>query len=222
MRLSRPRFSLKRTAAPAVLPVSVRDAMDQARVDDTTNARRIYALMRAATGMAEGRLRKSLITQTWQQRIDNWPNFDGDYGYGDWRHNDMWEYVRYNRYRELVLFRPPVQSVTSITYIDPAGVTQTLASDKYILDSDSEPARIAPQLGFVWPAIKMLPFSIKITYKAGYGDTAASVPDTIKQWILLAVAAMYQFRELESEEALKRFGLGDELLEPEAIGDLVL
>ena len=51
----------------------------------------------------------------------------------------------------IVELRPPLQSVTTVTYVDPSGTTQTLASNRYVVDVNNEPGRMAPSVGSVWP-----------------------------------------------------------------------
>jgi uncharacterized phiE125 gp8 family phage protein len=86
--------------------------------------------------------------------------------------------------------------VTAITYTDETGVTATLAPSTYVVDPDSEPGRIVLARGKSWPAVTLATAgAIKVTFKAGYGDTAASVPQRIKQTLLLLIGHWYENRE---------------------------
>ena len=80
------------------------------------------------------------------------------------KHLDDFKSVTYLKF-------PPVISIDSITYIDTAGATQTLASSVYTLDSDSMPARLYLAYGQSWPSIRDVPKAITITYTAGYTTT---------------------------------------------------
>ena len=69
--------------------------------------------------------------------------------------------------------RPRCVSVTSITYVDLTGTTQTLPTDSYYVDSTSEPARIVPVPGMYWPYTQAyLPGSVQVTFVAGSYGTA--------------------------------------------------
>lgn len=105
------------------------------------------------------------MPQTWVQRLDWFPC-------------------------EIELRRPPVQSVTSVEYVDTAGSTQTLASSRYQLDASSAPGRLRPAYGDSWPTIRLIPNAVTITFVAGY-LTAAAVPAIAKRLILLACEEDY-------------------------------
>lgn len=92
----------------------------------------------------------------------------------------------------LHLASPPLQSVTSISYIDPAGDSQTVDPANYTVDTAN--ARITPVNG--WPATKH-GSTIAIRYIAGYPD--GEVPYSIKAAVLLLIGGMYEHRESESE-----------------------
>jgi len=99
---------------------------------------------------------------------------------------------------------PPLQSVAPIApvviggvkYLDAAGVEQTLTENTdYLVDTYSEPGRITPAYGEVWPPIYPVPNAVRIVYKAGYGDAATSVPAAIKNWIKAMVGSLWENRE---------------------------
>lgn len=77
------------------------------------------------------------------------------------------------------LRRPPVQSVTSITYLDTNGDSQTLTSSKYTVDTDREPGLIKPAYGETWPATYTELQAVTVRFVCGYAD-ADSVPQGIK------------------------------------------
>jgi len=89
---------------------------------------------------------------------------------------------------------PPLQSVSSITYLDNNGDSQTLAASKYDVDASSEPGRIAPAFGETWPDTRDVNNAVTVTFIAGY-TTAALVPDTIKHAIKMITGHWYENRE---------------------------
>lgn len=135
---------------------------------NTTGDPILNILISAARIHAETVLKRYLITQTVDMYLDYFP---------DW---------------EIRL--PPMQSVTSITYTDSNGIEQTLATDRYLVDVASKPARLTPTYGETWPYSRHQTNSIKIRFVAGYG-TAADVPDNIKNWMLLRIKTLYESRD---------------------------
>jgi len=97
---------------------------------------------------------------------------------------------------EIFIPRAPLQSVQSIKYYDPSGVLQTLDPAAYIVDTLSEPARIVPAVDTAWPATQNRINAVEVRFTAGYGDTSASVPEGIRQWIALMARTCYENREM--------------------------
>lgn len=96
---------------------------------------------------------------------------------------------------------PPLVSVDSIQYVDVDGVTQTVSSDDYRIDTGSEPGRITPAYGKAWPATRSVTNAVILTYQAGYSSRAL-VPDEIKHAVLLLVGHLYEHRESVTEAKL--------------------
>lgn len=79
------------------------------------------------------------------------------------------------------------------------------------LDADSWRAELGE-----FPEVELLDCldgDVTVEYVAGYGDSAADVPPPIRQWILVAVATMYELREAEvTGTIVSRVGYVDGLL----------
>lgn len=86
----------------------------------------------------------------------------------------------------------PVTSITSISYVDTDGATQTLSTDVYELQADGLEPAITLKYGQSWPAIR--PDS-RITVVAVVGHSV--VPPNAKLAILLYIAGGYAHREPE-------------------------
>lgn len=85
---------------------------------------------------------------------------------------------------------PPLQSITSITYLDTNGTSQTLSSSLYRVDATSKPGRIMPEYGETWPDT----YSVNkaITIVAITGPTSATlVPHAAKQALRILVKSMF-------------------------------
>jgi uncharacterized phiE125 gp8 family phage protein len=61
---------------------------------------------------------------------------------------------------------------------------------------------LVPASGYAWPTTLDQPNSVAVTYVAGYGADASSVPQSVKQWVLLSVGVMYAHREAGAEKAI--------------------
>lgn len=161
--------------APAAEPVTLDEARLHLRVDDdmTADDSLISGLIRAAREHAEQVLGRALMTQTLELGLDDWPCGDA-----------------------ITLPMPPVQSVESITYTDAAGLQHTVDPASYVVDTASEPARVALRWGYTWPADILQPRSaaIRVQYVAGYA-AATDVPQAIRAAILLHVGLLYENRE---------------------------
>ncbi len=131
------------------------------------------------------------MTSTWQMVLRQFPgrNID-DQAPPGWR----WGVIR--------MPRPPLQSVTSIQYVDTDGVTQTLATSEYQVAAKMRPGRVAPARFKTWPVAD--PYTIEtvtITFVAGF-TSAALVPETVKQAIRLLTTHLYENRQVAVDKAL--------------------
>src|SRR3954453_3955872 len=109
-------MALFQVTAPSTEPISTADAQLQCRVDASDEDALIDALVKAAREHVETFTHRALITQTWDLKLDAFPCT-----------GEIW------------LPKPPVASVTSITYLDTTGVSQTWASSNYRTDLPSGP-----------------------------------------------------------------------------------
>lgn len=91
-----------------------------------------------------------------------------------------------------------VQSIDSIKYIDPLGVTQTLDPAFTSLSQiDEANAEIALAYGKTWPQCAAVPNAVTVEFTAGM--TPANFSERfpgVNQWILLACGWAYENREM--------------------------
>lgn len=174
-------------------PVTVAEAKLRLRIDDTgvpaddaAQDADIQMMITAATELAENKTRRSIATNTWQLKLDAFP-------------------------AEIRLLYPPLVSVTSITYVDTAGVTQTLDASAYYVDSHSEPGWVVPATDTVWPDTMTTANAVTVNYTAGYG--AANCPAAIKQFILMHVGHMFRNREAVTDKAMTVMPYGERMLD---------
>lgn len=203
---------------PAAEPISIDQAKKHLRVDFAEDDLLIELIISAAREVCEQKTGRSIFNQTFCLSLDQ-------FNYGDWRSTIPMERrnpLRFSALWEsmaLRLPRPRLVSVTSITYLDVNGETETLDPGAYVADADSEPARIVPAINLTWPTTDYyIPGSVKVTYVSGsYGDGKDSdtCPASIKQAMLLIIGHLYINREETAEANLKSIPLGvDALLNP--------
>lgn len=96
--------------------------------------------------------------------------------------------------RELYLPKPPLQSVTSIKYLDSDGAEQTVSPGIYGVDAHREPGRVYLAYGQSWPTCRSVEQAVRVTFVAGYANEAL-VPERLKQAIKILAATWYEHRE---------------------------
>ena len=163
-------WALNRTVDPTVEPVSLAEAKLHCRVDIDDDDGYLETLVVAARENIENLIKRQCINATWVLGLSSIPS-------------------------TIVCPRPPLSSVTSITYLDTDGVRQTLSTDVYDAHIEDEPGVIALKDGQSWPSIRSERNSVEVTYVAGYGAAATSVPASLKHAIKLLVGHWYVNRE---------------------------
>lgn len=168
---------------PTTDPVTLVEAKSHCRVDIDDDDGLLAGYILTARQHLETETRRAFATQTWDLTID-----------------EQWPATRVNGcYRNrIVLPRPPVQSVTSISYIDGAGATQVLAANQYKLaKADTGEWFIDPAYGVAWPTIRREMAAVTIRFVAGYGNGVGQepFPEPLRQAMLLLIGSWYENRE---------------------------
>lgn len=91
--------------------------------------------------------------------------------------------------------KPPLHAVEKIEYI-PDGLSSYVLLDPsvYMVDTTVEPGVVIRRNDATYPAISWMVNAVRVTFTAGYAD-AASVPKSIKQWMLIRIATLFVHRE---------------------------
>lgn len=163
--------------------VSVSTAKSHLRVDHTDDDTLIGILVDAAGERAETHTKKQLCTATRIVRMR---------GFCD-------PLYRKPGTREIYLPFPPLSSITSITYLDANGDSQTWDAANYQADTKSIPGKIMPAEGVDYPTTASETYNtVTITYVCGMAsttDASTLVPATIRRAMMLDVGTMYEYRE---------------------------
>ncbi len=127
---------------------------------NTTSDPEVVAWISGAREYGETVTHRAFITQTWDLKLDGFP-CDGV----------IW------------LPKAPLISVTSVTYVDPAGASQTWSAALYTVDAPSGPkARaggVVPIYGEAFPSTRHQVNAVIVRFVAGYG-AASTVPSLLK------------------------------------------
>lgn len=154
-------------AAPASEPLTLGEARAHLRLDDTTEDALVLGYLMAAREEAEAFTGQSFISRTATALLKAWPD-------------------------EIELCAFPA-SVTSITYTDTAGTTQTLATTEYVAWADGKSfPRIYPASGKSWPTLGTDP-TITITATVGYSSMNA-VPQSVRQAMMTHLTWQHENR----------------------------
>lgn len=165
-----------RTVAPTVDLLTVEEIKAALRIDHSDEDAWIATARNAVTEHLDGYtgiLGQCLLNQTWRQNYCGFPA-DG------------------------VIRLPvgPVSTVSDVTYRDTSDAQQTLAGGVYagpLVDAVGPYLKL--KFAQVWPATYERDDAVSVTFVAGYGSAASSVPARIKQAALLMIGDLYEHRE---------------------------
>lgn len=157
-------------------PISLAEAKLHLNEDFDDNDALIRALISAARQHVESYTRRQLITQTWDYQMDAFPC------------------------GAFIVPLAPVSAISSMSYVDTAGVTQTWSSSNYRTDlpvGERAPRpRIEPAYGVSYPSTQAVMNAVTVRCVVGYGASGASVPAPILAAMKLLIGHWFANREL--------------------------
>ena len=166
-------MTLELVTGPTAFPLSLIEAKEHLRVDDDNDDAYIEGLIATATAYLDGSsgiLGRALIEQTWRWTLPAFPDR-----------------------RPIPL--PPLIEVVSVTYLDTAGIEQTLATSVYrVITGGTSGGWITLEVGQTWPSVLDADDAVRLDAKAGFGANWNDVPPTIRHVILVLVAHWYEHR----------------------------
>lgn len=156
--------------APAIEPLSLDEAKAFLRVEHNDDDALIGALIAAARLHIETETRRALITQSWRIVLDCWPECG-----------------------RLPVRPAPLRTLNAVRVFDFENSAHAIDLQAFVLDFG------ACELAFLpWALMQptRIADGIEIDVTVGYGDTAADVPEPLRQAIRLLVAHWYENRGL--------------------------
>lgn len=158
-------YELEMLEAPKEEPLTIPEAKRWCRITDDTEDEDVASLIAAARKQAEHIQGRQLMTATWKLTVNRFVS-------------------------PIRLFISPVQSITSIEYIDTNGDSQVLDEDQYVFNR----THIIPAQDVTWPDTNAFPGAVSVEFVAGYG-TRQDVPEDTKLWMRTYIATAYRYRE---------------------------
>jgi uncharacterized phiE125 gp8 family phage protein len=155
---------------PAAEPVTLAEAKLFLRVEHDDDDDLIEALIAGSRIYIEAQTHRALITQSWRLVRDAWP----DNG-------------------RLAVLPVPLASIVAARTYDSGGTAHTFDTAAFTLDKASAPAVLAFAPGAL-PVPGRGTAGIEVDITAGYGASAASVPEPLRQAIRLLTAHWYENR----------------------------
>lgn len=156
---------------PAVEPVSLADAKTHLRVGHADEDNLIAQLIAAARRQVEAQTGLKLISQQWTVFRDDWP----EAGIID-------------------LPLHPVLAVDELSVFGDDDEKAVVDPAHYYVDAASRPARLRLRGARVWARPGRIANGIAITATAGFGADGDSVPEPLRQAILVLVAHWFEHR----------------------------
>lgn len=164
---------LTQTTGPAAEPLTRAEAKAYLKVDSDDENDLVDSLIVAARQMAEAYTARQLITATYTQVYDDFPDL----------------------YGPICLARSPLGAVSSIAYTDTNGDAQTLATSVYETQTSDVGAEIVLKPSQVWPSVQSdKRGAVTVTYTAGYGSASTDVPESARTGMLLLIGDLYNNR----------------------------
>ena len=178
--------------APMLEPLDLEEVKKHLRFGSTTEDTLIDGWIVGARQYFEAQTGRQILTATWELWLDGFPP------------------------DEIELPYPPLQSVTSVKYIDLTGNLQTVTSTDYVVEAPVGPfagrGRIRRAFGTVWPSPQPRPAAVRIRFLAGYGDQPGDVPDLVRGALYFLVGHFHRHREEATSETLMRLPMGARII----------
>lgn len=179
-------MNLYRSTDPAADPLTSALVEEKLSFQSGFDSNIVTSLIKEAAYQVEEDTRLSLITQTWTLKLDRFPKRE-----------------------DIYLPMGPVQSVTSVKYINTSGAEITLVADtdyRVSVNSKAKMNRVIPISG--WPVdvadVDDYTDAVEVVYVTGYGNAASDVPEWAKGAMYLNIVMEYNNGQLDTTPAYNR------------------
>ena len=153
------------TVQPASEPVSLAEAKIHCKVDGSDSDSELTTMIASARTLVEEYTGTKLVSQTVVLRCSCFDDFAD-------------------------IPMAPLTSISSITYLDSAGASQTLSTDVYESVLHGLEPEIRLKVNQSWPDVRDVSDAITVTAASGY----SSLPSPVKSAMLLTISNLYDNR----------------------------
>lgn len=174
-------MTMIRTAAPAVLAVSLDEAKQALRIDGNDMDALVTIWTKGVIADLEHETGQRMMEQTWEVRLPAFP------GVQCWALGQPAPDVKAVE----ISLPHPVMAVTSVTYIDQVGTDRVLAESEYRINRSRYASTLSPARGATWPATAEGEAAVAVVVKCGYGSTPAATPEEVQLYILAKLAEQF-------------------------------
>jgi len=179
---------------PAVEPVTLNSVKATLSLEGTCDDEMIMEFISAARTYIEEVTGLAMISQVWLLSLDRWPSGQEPWWDG-WRQGSRMELTGPGSWGPLVMPRYPLQSVDDVeTFNETGNGTMVNIGATFDVDVYQRPGRVSLKQGATWPIAMRSTDAIRMTYTAGYGDAAASVPAPLRTAVRQMALYLYTHR----------------------------
>jgi len=168
-------MALTLVTAPTVEPLTLAEAKAHLRVTVDDEDALTLTLIKAARQYVETFTYRALLTQTWDWKLDAFPDCALEFPMAN------------------------VSAVSSVTYTATDGISTAWSAALYQTDLPTGPkaprGRLKPAYAQYYPATREGFNAVVVRFVAGYGATAASVPESLKAGMKLLIGHWFHNRE---------------------------
>lgn len=170
--------------------------MAYCRVDDAGDGPLLTMLLAAAREVVELYTGRALISQGFLLVMPNWEAGYAENYPREFQNNyfnqapavglySMFPNARRDTLNAIFLDRSPLITVDAVKYYDPAETLQTLAAGNYYALTNQNPGAFALKTTQSWPDIFDRPDAVQVSFTAGHGTTAASIPAPLRLAVMI-------------------------------------
>lgn len=157
--------------APTFQPITLADAREASRISSSIQDRELGSWINEAVARLQQETWRQFCTATYSMKFQEFTE-------------------------EMHLPRPPLASVTSITYFDSAGDEQTLSADIYDVVTDQTPGLVRLAYQQSYPATRRHFDDITVTFVCGWPED--ELPTWVEKSTKYLVAHLYEFGSAHS------------------------
>lgn len=163
---------LKLIAGPECEPVTLDEVKAQRARTDSLDDAYLESCIAAMRQHAEAETGRQMVTAVYELTVEAW-----------------------NPAAAIELPRPPLQSVESITAVADDGTEAVVDPSAYEVVADTIVGFVRPAPEQVWPEARTLVIRFSAGYPTVGSPATATTPEPIKQWMLVRIGTMDEYRE---------------------------